>query len=111
MPPDRFDDVNFRFLEQPEPPSPPRRPRRRGRRAVVALTGMLAVGALAAGASVGAADPARSPAADKGELKVVRGSDGVPVRRGGRGCRFDKAAGSYHDGAGSYRGADSSPRY
>ncbi len=46
---DRFDDVEFRIVEGPEPP--PRNPRRR-RHVVFALTvSALAVGMLAAGAS------------------------------------------------------------
>jgi hypothetical protein len=46
MPPDRFDDVEFRIIDAPEP-----RPRR-GRRWVAAgAATVLAVGALAAGAS------------------------------------------------------------
>jgi hypothetical protein len=47
MPPDRFDDVEFRILDDPEP-----RPPRRRRRWLVAGGGaVLAAGALAAGAS------------------------------------------------------------
>jgi hypothetical protein len=47
--PDRFDDVEFRILESPEPP--PRRPRRRRRWALALVVSGLMVGGLAAGAS------------------------------------------------------------
>ncbi len=47
MGPDRFDDVEYRVLEEPEPP---RRPRLR-RWTLTALSAVLATGAFAAGAS------------------------------------------------------------
>jgi hypothetical protein len=46
MPPDRFDDVEFRIIDAPEP-----RPRRGRRWAAAGAATVLAVGALAAGAS------------------------------------------------------------
>jgi hypothetical protein len=63
MPPDRFDDVEFRIVDAPEPGP------RRGRRWVAAgAATVLAVGALAAGASAltGGEDapPAASPPAN-----------------------------------------------
>jgi hypothetical protein len=62
MPPDRYDDVEFRILDAPDP-----RPPRRRRRWLAAGAGtILAAGALAAGASAltgGGDDPA--PAAKK----------------------------------------------
>jgi hypothetical protein len=60
MPPDRFDDVEFRIIDAPEP-RPPRR-----RRWIAAGVGtVLAAGALAAGASAltGGEDPAPKPPA------------------------------------------------
>lgn len=51
MEPNRFDDVDVRIVEEPEPPRAPRRRRRAGP-AVLALTAALALtGSLAAGAS------------------------------------------------------------
>jgi hypothetical protein len=46
MPPDRFDDVEFRIIDAPEP-----RPRRSRRWVAAGAATVLAVGALAAGAS------------------------------------------------------------
>jgi hypothetical protein len=68
MPPDGFDDVEFRILEGPEPPQGP--PRRRGRWVVAIAASVLAAGALAAGASAltGGDDPApaaQPPAAER----------------------------------------------
>lgn len=59
MEPDRFDDVAFRMLEQPEPPR--RRPRVR-RWTLGALSVVTATGALAAGASALTGDDAAPPA-------------------------------------------------
>jgi hypothetical protein len=55
MPPDRFDDVEFRIIDAPEP-----RPRRSRRWLAAGAATLLAVGALAAGASAltGGDDPA-----------------------------------------------------
>jgi hypothetical protein len=61
---DRFDDVEFRILESPEPPPRPPR-RRRRRRSVVALTiSAITALALAAGASA-LTDRAEAPASKK----------------------------------------------
>jgi hypothetical protein len=59
MPPDRSDDVEFRFID-----APPQRPRRRRRWVVAAAATILTAGALAAGASAltGGDNPA-APAA------------------------------------------------
>jgi hypothetical protein len=62
MPPDRFDDVEFRILDAPDP----RRVGRHHRRWVAAgVASVLAAGALAAGASAlgGSDDPAAAPPA------------------------------------------------
>ena len=67
MPPDRFDDVEFRIIDTPEP-----RPRRRGRWLAAGVGAVLVAGALAAGASAltGGEDPppqvpAKQPGADR----------------------------------------------
>jgi hypothetical protein len=59
--PDRFDDVEFRILESPEPP--PRRPRRHRRWALALVVSGLMVGGLAAGASALTAGGEKAPAA------------------------------------------------
>src|SRR3954468_4024844 len=61
---DRFDDVEFRVLESPEPPPRPPRRRRHGRLAIaLAVSGVTAL-ALAAGASA-LTDRAEAPASKK----------------------------------------------
>jgi hypothetical protein len=57
--PDRFDDVEYRVLEEPEPP---RRPRLR-RWTLTALSAVLATGAFAAGASAITGSQEAAPAA------------------------------------------------
>jgi hypothetical protein len=65
--PDRFDDVEYTVLEQPEPP---RRPRLR-RWMLAPLVAVLAGGALAAGASaLTSDDPARRAPAPNGDVAV-----------------------------------------
>ena len=59
MGPDRFDDVEYRVLEEPEPP---RRPRLR-RWTLTALSAVLATGAFAGGASAIGGEEAAAPAA------------------------------------------------
>jgi hypothetical protein len=67
MPPDRFDDVEFRILDAPDP----RPPRRRRRWLAAGAGAILAAGALAAGASAltgggnDAAPAAKKPAASE----------------------------------------------
>jgi hypothetical protein len=56
--PDRFDDVEYRVLEQPEPP---RAPRMR-RWTLTALAVVVATGALSGGASALTSDEAAAPA-------------------------------------------------
>jgi hypothetical protein len=76
MEPDRFDDVAFRMIEEPEPPARP--PRRRRRWVLASVATVVAAGALAAGASAlaGSGDePARAPA------KVSTDGDGIPMYR------------------------------
>ena len=62
MGPDRFDDVEYRVLEEPEPP---RRPRLR-RWTLTALSAVLATGVFAAGAS------------------ALSGDDAAPAREGSK---------------------------
>jgi hypothetical protein len=76
--PDRFDDVEYTMLEQPEPP---RRPRRR-RWMLAPLATVLAAGVLAAGASaLTGGDRAPAPA-PKGDAAVPQ----KPDYRDFRGC-------------------------
>ena len=81
---DRFDDVDFRMIEEPEPARPPRR-RRRGLAAVAAI---VVAGGLAAGASAIASpdEPTAPPAAPK--VTFDRGAKdhhrGECMREGGR---------------------------
>jgi hypothetical protein len=85
--PDRFDDVEFRMLEQPEPPS---RPRLR-RWTLTALSAVLATGMFAGGASaLSSEDPA--PAA-KSEGWTTYG----PLKKGER--FRDCERGKHHRGA------------
>jgi hypothetical protein len=65
MPPDRFDDVEFRILEQPEP-----RPRHRRRWVAAAAAGIVAAGGLAAGASALTGDEDPAPAAKPPALEI-----------------------------------------
>jgi hypothetical protein len=86
MEPDRFDDVESRILEGPEPPRP--RPRR-GRRWALALTGaaLLAAGMTAGTTALGdsSAKPAARPAAAPSP-HVTYDADGVPVVKSGPEC-------------------------
>jgi Spy/CpxP family protein refolding chaperone len=60
VPPERFDDVGYRIIEEPEPPRPPRR-RGRSRAAVSAV---LLAGAIAtSAAALATADDASPPPA------------------------------------------------
>jgi hypothetical protein len=78
---DRFDDVEFRIVEAPEPA-----PRRR-RRGFAVVAAVLVAGGLAAGASALASsdEPAATPAAKP--TKVFHTSDGDRSLRRGHGCR------------------------
>src|SRR3954469_24196680 len=68
---DRFDDVEFRVLESPEPPPRPPRRRRHGRMAVaLAVAGVTAL-ALAAGASA-LTDRAEAPTAKPGQARSLQ---------------------------------------
>jgi hypothetical protein len=64
MEPDRFDDVEFRVLESPEPPPRPPRRRRHGRWVFAMGVAAVTAGALAAGASA-LTDSAQAPASKK----------------------------------------------
>lgn len=68
MPPDRFDDVEFRIIDEPEPTRPPRR---RRRWLVAGGAAVLTAGALAAGASALTGGEDRAPAA-KPAVKEMR---------------------------------------
>jgi hypothetical protein len=88
---DRFDDVEFRVLESPEPPPRPPR-RRRGHRWAVVLTLMaFTVGALAAGASA-FTDSAQAPASKKAAVKAHGyGAGDCPFKHRGA-SSFDDSA-------------------
>jgi ferric-dicitrate binding protein FerR (iron transport regulator) len=87
MEPDRFDDVEFRVLESPEPLPQPSRPRRRHRWAVALTLTAFTAGALAAGASA-FTDSAQAPATKKAAVKAHGYSAGdCPFKH-----RFDDAA-------------------
>jgi hypothetical protein len=96
---DRFDDVEFRITEAPEPPP------RRGRWVVAGAATLVATGMLAAGAwaltSPGSSEPVAQPAP-----KIHYNADGVPVSRHGRECM----AGKGHHGA-RHSERDSSVKY
>lgn len=95
MEPGRFDDVEFQFLERPEPP--PRGPRRRRWAAALLGAGTLAVGVTAgASALTGSGDePARKAAPAK--PRVSYNADGVPTMRSGYECRAGKRSRRRHD--------------
>jgi hypothetical protein len=67
MPPDRFDDVEFRMIEGPE-----QRPRRRRRWVAAGVGTFLVAGALAAGASAltGGDDPVPVPSSQPGAERL-----------------------------------------
>jgi hypothetical protein len=78
---DRFDDVEFKIVEAPEPA-----PRRR-RRGVAVIAAVLVAGGLAAGASA-LASPDEPTAAPSAKPNAIRTFDGDrSLRRGHHGCR------------------------
>ena len=94
MEPDRFDDVEFRVLESPEPaPRPPRRRRRRhGRWAFAMAVAAVTMGALAAGASA-LTDSAQAPASKKSAVSAEKSfsANDCPFKHG-RNHGFDDSA-------------------
>jgi hypothetical protein len=94
MEPDRFDDVEFRILESPEPPPrPPRPPRRRRRRSVFAIAvAAVTAGALAASASAltdRAEAPSKTPSLSR-NAESFSLSGGHECHRGKFGHRRDQ---------------------
>jgi hypothetical protein len=89
---DRFDDVAFRMIEEPEPPR--RKPPRRRRLVLAGMAAVLAAGALAAGASALSDSGSDSPGAK--QQKPAFNSDGVLLkeRRDGHPCR--RGEGRHH---------------
>jgi hypothetical protein len=93
--PDRFDDVEFRVMERPDPP---RRPPRVRRWALALAGGVLAAGALAAGASAlggGGDQQARETAPHEARTNFTYTDRGTPYARDGRDCEVGKAFGSH----------------
>ena len=87
MEPGRFDDVEFQFLERPEPP--PRGPRRK-RWAAALLAAAVLTGGITAGASA-LSDSGDAPAAPgKAKPRMFYNADGVPTVRDGHECRAGK---------------------
>ena len=92
---DRFDDVEFRVMERPDPP---RRPPRMRRWVLALAGGVLAAGALAAGASAlggGEDQPARETAPPKPRTNIMYTDRGTPYARDGRDCEVGKAFGGH----------------
>jgi hypothetical protein len=84
--PERFDDVAFRIVETPEPP---RRPPRAPRWVLGILAGLLAAGALAAGASaLTSGEDEQAPTTSKPRT-TERGV--VMIKDDGHLCRKDEA--------------------
>ena len=86
MEPGRFDDVEIRFVEEPEPP---RRPPSLRRRMTVAMTAtIVGAGVLAGGASAltGSEQSARGAASEGKAQSVQRNAHGVPFMRNGHLC-------------------------
>ena len=94
MEPDRFDDVEFRVLESPEPPPrPPRRRRRHGRWAIAAAVSVVTAGALAAGASAltdKAEAPTKAPGLTRSQERGAQGFTRHECHRGKLGHRRDQ---------------------
>jgi len=97
---DRFDDVEVRFLHDPD--SPPEPLRRRRRWVVAAAATALVAGALAAGASAvgGSGEDSAAPAAEKG-LNVVSPGPGRPHMRDGKPCKAGEGYGGHRRDRGS----------
>jgi hypothetical protein len=93
---DRFDDVEVRFLHDPDAPQqPPRRPRRWVAGAVAAA---LVAGGFAAAASAGCGSggDAAKPAAKK-SLDVRYSEAGGPHMRDGKPCRRGERSGGHRE--------------
>jgi hypothetical protein len=86
MEPGRFDDVEIRFVEDPEPPR--RAPSLRRRMTVAMTATILGAGVLAAGASaLTESEQAARGAASEGKApSVQRNHNGVPFTRSGHRC-------------------------
>jgi hypothetical protein len=99
---DRFDDVEFHIVEEPEPPRP-RRPRRVRRWAVAAGASVIVAGALAAGASAltDSGGKAKPPSAASERALTAPGHR--EFMRNGHGCHHH-----FHDGWTSYSPSASS---
>lgn len=104
---DRFDDVEVRFLDDPDAPQEP--PRRRRRWVAGAVAAALVAGGFAAAASAGggSADEAAAPAAKK-RPDAVWPASSLPHMRDGKPCRDGERYGGHR---GDRRDSDVSSLY
>jgi hypothetical protein len=105
MAPDRFDDVDIRFME--DEPEPPRRAPSLRRRMTVALSAwILAAGVLAAGASALTDSSDGAAAAKAGAAESARSADGVFSKRDGHKCDRERYRGGSSSSSSSFSPSD-----
>jgi hypothetical protein len=105
---DRFDDVSYEILEEPERP---RRARSHGRR-TAAVTGLvLALGALAAAAALAVTGPSSTPPAEAPPPAAQLNPDGVPIYHHGAGCKRGEGRDKYPARRHRDRTESPAPRY
>jgi hypothetical protein len=90
---DRFDDVEVRFLHDPDVPPEP--PRRRSRWVGAAVAAAILTGGFAAAASAGGGEPSASGPAGEQGLKLVHPASGGPHMRNGKPCRAGERYGGH----------------
>jgi hypothetical protein len=93
---DRFDDVEVRFLHDPDAPQQPPRRRRRWVAGVAAAALVAGGFAGAASAGGGSADDAAAPAAKK-SIERWYSEAGPPHMRDGKPCEEGKPFGGHRD--------------
>ncbi len=94
MEPERFDDVEVRFLHDPDAPQQPPRRRRRWVAGVAAAALVAGGFAGAASAGGGSADDTAAPAAKK-SLERWYSEAGPPHMRDGKPCKAGERSGGY----------------